>query len=85
MNVDRAKADIVLTDNDGLNHFEAYIWTQDDLKIKVEQLEYKIVEGNEARVSIDVPIRIGDNSLVIVVRDNRNTESMAIYHINREQ
>lgn len=85
MNVDRAKADIVLTDNDGLNHFEAYIWTQDDLKIKVEKLEYKIVEGNEARVSIDVPIRIGDNSLVIVVRDNRNTESMAIYHINREQ
>ena len=85
MNVERAKADIMLTDNDGLNHFEAYVWTQDELKVKAEKLEYDIVEGREARISIDVPIRIGDNSVVIVVRDNRATESVGIFHINREK
>ncbi len=85
MNADRARAQIVLSDNDGLNHFEAYVWLQDDLKIKAEKLAYDIVSGNEARVFADVPLRIGDNSLVVVARDNRGAESVGIYHINREK
>ena len=85
MNADRARAQIALSDNDGLNHFEAYVWLQDDLKMKAEKLAYDLVSGNEARVFADVPLRIGDNSLVVVARDNLGAESVGIYHINREK
>lgn len=79
----QAKIDVLLTDNDGLNDYEAYVWSQDGLKVKVEKLAFDLLDGLEKRLSIDVPLRSGDNSLVIVSRDKHAAESVGIFHINR--
>ena len=70
-------------DNDALKDYEAYIWTHDGLKLKVEKLDYSLLSGTDKSVTIDMPLRSGDNTLVIMVRDKLDTETVDTFHINK--
>lgn len=73
-----------LSDNEALRDYEAYVWTHDGLELKVEKLDYGLMTGKEKRIAIDVPLKQGDNSLVIVARDRIDTETVGTFHINRK-
>lgn len=75
----------VIRDNDGLHDYEAYVWTHDGLKLNVEKIDFGMLSGNEASIAIKMPLQYGDNSLVVVARDKRSTESVAIFHVNRPE
>ncbi|MBQ1926787.1 MAG: PDZ domain-containing protein [Proteobacteria bacterium] len=73
-----------LSDNEALRDYEAYIWTHDDLQLKIEKLDYGLVTGKDKRVVLEMPLKQGDNSLVIIARDRLDTESVEYFHINRK-
>lgn len=73
-----------LSDNEALRDYEAYIWTHDGLQLKIEKLDYGLVTGKDKRVVFDMPLKQGDNSLVIIARDRLDTESVEIFHVNRK-
>lgn len=75
----------VLKDNEALRDYEAYVWTHDGLKLNVEKLDFSLVSGQEKRISIEVPLKFGDNSLVVVARDRLDTESVEFFHIHRRE
>ena len=75
----------VLKDNEALRDYEAYVWTHDGLKLNVEKLDFSLVGGQEKRISIEVPLKFGDNSLVVVARDRLDTESVEFFHIHRRE
>ena len=74
-----------ITDNDALKDYEAYVWTHDGLKLKVEKLDYGLMTGRDKRVAIEMPLRTGDNTLVIVSRDRLDTETIGVFHVNGEK
>ena len=74
-----------ITDNDALKDYEAYVWTHDGLKLKVEKLDYGLMTGKDKRIAIEMPLRPGDNTLVIVSRDRLDTETVGLFHINGEK
>ncbi len=73
----------VLTDNEALRDYEAYVWTHDGLQLKSEKLDYGMVTGKEKRVAIEMPLKQGDNNLVLIARDRLDTETVQIFHVNR--
>ena len=75
----------MLKDNEALRDYEAYVWTHDGLKLNVEKLDFSLVGGQEKRISIEVPLKFGDNSLVVVARDRLDTESVEFFHIHRRE
>ena len=70
-------------DNDALKDYETYVWTHDGLKLKAEKLDYSLLEGKDKSVDIEMPLKSGDNTLVIVVRDKLDTETVGTFHINK--
>lgn len=73
-----------LSDNEALRDYEAYVWTHDGLQLKAEKLDYGMVTGHDKRVAIEMPLKLGDNSLVIVARDRLDTETVEFFHVNRK-
>lgn len=73
-----------LSDNEALRDYEAYVWTHDGLQLKAEKLDYGMVTGHDKRVAIEMPLKVGDNSLVIVARDRLDTETVEFFHVNRK-
>ncbi|MBR4985061.1 MAG: PDZ domain-containing protein [Proteobacteria bacterium] len=73
-----------LSDNEALRDYEAYIWTHDGLQLKIEKLDYGLVTGKDKRVVFEMPLKQGDNSLVLIARDRLDTESVEFFHINRK-
>lgn len=78
-----AKVVATISDNDGLSAYEAYVWTYDGMRLQAEKLDYERIEGLEKSVLIDVPLKVGDNSLILVVRDQTGIEVVESRHINR--
>ena len=72
-----------IRDNDDLKDYEAYVWTHDGLKLKVEKIDYSLVDGREKDIAINMPLKQGDNTLVVVVRDKLDTETVGSFHINK--
>ena len=72
-----------LSDNEALRDYEAYVWTHDGLQLKVEKLDYGLITGRDKRIAVDMPLKVGDNSLVIIARDRLDTETVGIFHVNR--
>jgi hypothetical protein len=73
-----------LSDNAALRDYEAYVYTHDGMQLKVEKLDYGLMTGRDKRIAIEMPLKHGDNSLVIVARDRLDTETVGIFHINRQ-
>lgn len=72
-----------VSDNVSVRDFEAYVWTQDGIKIKVEKIDFGLINRKSRHITVDMPLRVGDNSLVIVARDDLETETVAVFHITR--
>ena len=75
---------VTLRDNEALKDYEAFVWTHDGLQLKDEKLDYGLITGKEKQIVIDLPLKVGDNSLAVIARDRLDTESVAVFHINRK-
>ena len=73
-----------ISDDEMLKSYEAYVWTLNGIQLQVEKLDYALVTTASKRLAIDVPLKQGDNSLVIIARDQKDIEGVGIFHIQRE-
>lgn len=73
-----------ISDDEMLKSYEAYVWTLNGIQIQVEKLDYALVTTASKRLAIDVPLKQGDNSLVIIARDQKDIEGVGIFHIQRK-
>ena len=72
-----------ISDDEMLKSYEAYVWTLNGIQLQVEKLDYALVTTASKRLAIDVPLKQGDNSLVIIARDKDDIEGVGIFHIQR--
>jgi len=82
-NAPTATIHVTLSDNEALKSYETYVWTHNGMQVQVEKLDYAQLSGKTKQLAVEVPLRVGDNSLVVVVRNNLDIETASIFHINR--
>ncbi len=77
------RVEAIIRDDTALKDYQAYVWSLNGLDFQIQKIDFALLSGKEAKISIDVPLQIGDNTLSIVARDNDKLEKHASLHILR--
>ena len=73
-----------ISDDEMLKSYEAYVWTMNGLQYQIEKIDYALVTTPSKELAIEMPLKKGDNSLVIIARDKKDIEGSAVLHIQRK-
>ncbi len=73
-----------ISDDEMLKSYEAYVWTMNGLQYQIEKIDYALVTTPSKKLAIELPLKKGDNSLVVIARDRKDIEGSAVLHIQRK-
>lgn len=79
----RVKIEADLSDDTALRDYQAYVWSLNGLDFQIQKLDFAPLSGTQASIHVDVPLEIGDNTVMVLLRDNDKLEEAASLHVLR--